>query len=215
MEFLKGLFESGALDFEAFSKAVADKGFKIADLSKGEYVSKLKYDDDLSAKDNQINDLTEQINQRNTDLQALQEQMKNAQGDESKVNELNAQLTKMQEDYNKSKDKYEKQIASQQYEFAVKEFANEQKFTSAAAKRDFIRCMVDKKLHMENGKLVGATDYLSTYKAENTDSFVVDNPDPKPQFVDTTKQKQPEEKRNPFLDVMNFTGVRPQNNKEN
>lgn len=213
MEFLKRLFENGALDFEAFSKAVTDNGFKLADLSKGEYVSKLKYDDDLNARDNQINDLTGQINQRNTDLQTLQEQMQNAKGDESKVNELTAQITKMQEDYNKSKDKYEKQIANQQYEFAVKEFANEQKFTSAAAKRDFIRSMVDKKLQMENGKLVGATDYLESYKTENSDSFTVDVQEPKPQFVDTTKQKQPEPKENPFISAMNFTGVRPKNNQ--
>lgn len=208
MDFLKGLFENGALDFEAFSKALTDKGIKLADLSKGDYVSKLKYEDDLGAKDSQINDLTGQINQRNTDLQTLQEQLKNVQGDESKVNELNAQLSKMQEDYNKSKDKYEKQIASQQYEFAVKEFANEQKFTSAAAKRDFIRSMVDKKLQMENGKLVGATDYLESYKTDNADSFTVVTQEPKPTFVDTTTKKQPEEKVNPFLEAMNFTGVR-------
>ena len=73
-------------------------------------------DDDLSSKDNQIKDLTGQINQRNTDLQALQEQMNNAQGDASKVAELTGRITKMQDEYNKSKDKYEKQIAKQQYE---------------------------------------------------------------------------------------------------
>ena len=214
MEFLKELFESGALDFDAFSKAITEKGIKLADLSKGDYVSKLKYDDDLNAKSNQIKDLTQQINQRNTDLQSLQEQMKNAQGDESKVSELNAQITKMQEEYNKSKDKYEKQIATQQYEFAVKEFANEQKFTSAAAKRDFIRSMVDKKLQMENGKLIGAGDYLESYKADNADSFTIPMQEPKPQFVDTTKQKQPEDKVNPFISAMHFTGVRPNNKKE-
>ena len=211
MEFLKELFNNGALDYDAFSKLVTDKGFKIADLSKGDYVSKLKYDDDLGAKDTQITNLTGQINQRNTDLQTLQQQMENAKGDESKVNELTAQITKMQEDYNKSKDKYEKQIASQQYEFAVKEFANEQKFTSAAAKRDFIRSMVDKKLQMENGKLVGASDYLESYKADNTDSFIASAPETKPQFVDTTVQKQPTDKPNPFISAMNFTGVRPRN----
>ena len=215
MDFLKVLFENGAIDWDTFSKAVTAKGYKLADLSKGDYVSKSKYDDDLSSKDNQINDLTGQINQRNTDLQALQEQMNNVQGDASKVAELTGQITKMQDEYNKSKDRYEKQIAKQQYEFAVKEFANTQKFSSNAAKRDFIHSMTEKGLTFENGKLVGANDYLEEYKQDNADSFVADNPEHKPQFVDTTKQKQPEEKRNPFLDVMNFTGVRPQNNKEN
>ena len=41
MEFLKELFTE-ALTFEAFSKACTEKGIKLADLSKGEYVAKGK-----------------------------------------------------------------------------------------------------------------------------------------------------------------------------
>ena len=215
MDFLKALFESGALDWDTFSKAVTDKGYKLADLSQGAYVSKTKYDDDINAKTNQINDLTGQITQRNTDLQDLQAKMEAAQGDSGKLTEVTSQLTKLQEDYNKSKDKYEKQLAKQQYEFAVKEFANEQKFTSGAAKRDFIRSLTEKGLQLENGKIVGAMDYLDTYKAENTDAIATDDPvNNKPQFVDTTKKQGGEIKENPFLQAMNFTGVRPEPKKD-
>ena len=41
MDFLKELFTE-ALTFEAFSKACTEKGIKLADLSKGEYVAKGK-----------------------------------------------------------------------------------------------------------------------------------------------------------------------------
>lgn len=214
MEFLKGLFENGALDWDTFSKVVGEKGYKIADLSQGGYVSKNKYDDDLNAKTNQINDLTGQINQRNTDLQALQEKMNNAEGDTAKINELTSQIAKLQDDYSKSEDKYKKQIAKQQYEFAVKEFANTQKFSSNAAKRDFIHNMNEKGLNFENGKLVGANDYLEEYKKENADSFVPEENTPKPQFTNTTTNQPTNEKTNPFLRAMHFTGVRPEIKKE-
>lgn len=208
MDFLKVLFENGAIDWDTFCKAVTEKGFKIADLSQGAYVSKNKYDDDINAKTTQINDLTGQINQRNADLQDLQSKMEAAQGDTSKLTEVTNQLNQFQENYNKMENKYKTQIAKQQYEFAVKEFANEQKFTSAAAKRDFIRSLTDKGLQIENGKIVGAIDYLNTYKQENTDAIAVE--DNKPQFVNTTNKKTDEPKPNPFLEAMNFTGVRPE-----
>lgn len=213
MEFLKSLFENGAIDWDTFSKVVSEKGYKIADLSQGGYVSKNKYDDDLNAKTTQINDLTGQINQRNTDLQALQEKMNNVQGDATKVTELTNQITKLREDYTKSENKFKEQIAKQQYEFAVKEFANSQKFSSSAAKRDFIHNMNKKGLNFENGKLVGANDYLEEYRKDNADSFIVDVPEPKPQFTSTAKQ-QPTQKLNPFLSAMHFTGVRPEYKKD-
>ena len=62
MDFLKGLFENGAIDWDTFCKAVTDEGFKLADLSQGAYVSINKYNDDLGARDTQINDLKYLIN---------------------------------------------------------------------------------------------------------------------------------------------------------
>ena len=41
MEFLKELFAQ-PLSYDEFAKAVTEKGYKLADLSKGEYVSKGK-----------------------------------------------------------------------------------------------------------------------------------------------------------------------------
>ena len=60
MDFLKELFdkaENGALTYAEFAEAVKSGGLKLADLSKGDYVSKKKYEDDLSGKDSIIADL--------------------------------------------------------------------------------------------------------------------------------------------------------------
>ena len=57
MEFLKVLFENGAITWEQFVQGVATKGLKIGDLSSGEYVDKRKHNDTLADKDNVINKL--------------------------------------------------------------------------------------------------------------------------------------------------------------
>lgn len=44
MEFLKEIFSQRALTFEQFNAAVIEKGFKLANLSQGQYVDKQKFD---------------------------------------------------------------------------------------------------------------------------------------------------------------------------
>ncbi len=69
MEFLKVLFENGAVTWDQFAKGVKDKGLKIADLSEGNYVSKQKYDNDVHTKDTQIETLNKNIKTRDDDLE--------------------------------------------------------------------------------------------------------------------------------------------------
>ena len=99
MELLKALFADGALDWEQFSAKVKEAGYKLADLSKGEYVSTAKYNDELSAKDTQINNLTEQITKRDADLQTLNDSLSKLKDNEGEATTLREQLTKLQEDY--------------------------------------------------------------------------------------------------------------------
>ena len=47
MEELQELFGENALSYEDFTKAVEEKGMKLANLSAGGYVAKSKYDDDV------------------------------------------------------------------------------------------------------------------------------------------------------------------------
>lgn len=58
MDFLKDLFPQ-PLSFEEFVKAVESKGYKLADLSKGEYVAKGKLDDALAKNKTLTKDITE------------------------------------------------------------------------------------------------------------------------------------------------------------
>ena len=184
MEFLKVLFENGAVTWDQFAKGVKDKGLKIADLSEGNYVSKQKYDNDVHTKDTQIETLNKNIKTRDDDLEDLKNQLEAAGNDKEKLKELTGKFNTLQTDYNTAKTDYEGKLQKQRYEFAVKEFAHTQTFTSAAAKREFIRSMNENELNMDNETILGANDFLEKYKKENADSFATDNDDKKPKFAE-------------------------------
>lgn len=194
MDFLKALFEGiegGALTYEQFASAAKASGIKLADLSKGEYVAKKKYEDDLSGKDSVIADLNATIDTRNTDLKSLQEKLDKAGTDSTQIESLSGELEKLRKDYDKATKDYNSKLQAQAYEFAVKDFASNQSFSSNAAKRDFINSMLAKKLPMENGNIMGANDYMAEYAKENGDAFAVANDEPKqpenlPKFASNT-----------------------------
>jgi hypothetical protein len=218
---LKDLFdkaEGGVLTYDQFMAAAQESKAKFVDLSEGQYVAKQKYDDDLSARDTRITTLDDTIKTRDTDLANLRQQLEAAGTDATKLATLTADFSNLQSKYDKDTKAYEKQLKDQAYKFAVRDFANQHKFTSAAAKRDFVNTMLAKNLAIENDVIVGATDFVTAYTKDNADAFVVEQPPvtppvvDKPHFVDpTTPQGNPAGKANPFN--FNFTGVRPHETK--
>lgn len=97
MEFLKELFTQ-PLSYEDFEKAVNAKGFKIADLSKGEYVAKGKFDD-LQNKNKALN---EQITTLNADMQALKDNNATAEDYKAKFEKLNADIAQQKAEAEKA-----------------------------------------------------------------------------------------------------------------
>ena len=212
MDSLKELFGDEALTFEQLSAKVSEKGLKIADLSTGNYVAKKKYEDEVNAKEGSISDLQEQLKLRDKDLKELKSQLSDGSKDsETKIADLTAQVTKLQSDYKNATNEYEKKLSSQAYEFAVREHANGIKFTSEAAKREFIREMISADLKMQNDTIVGATDFETAYRGTNADSFVVETPAPepedkKPMFVQpSTPSQNTTTDENPFLAAFGFS----------
>ena len=221
---LKDLFdkaEGGALTYDQLMAAAGTA--KFVDLTEGNYVAKQKYTDDLAARDTRITTLDDTLKARDADLANLRQQLESAGNDATKLGELNTQFANLQSKYDRDTKAYQKQLQAQAYQFAVKSFANEQAFTSAAARRAFARAMTEKNLQMENDTIIGATDFLTAYKAENADSFVTAPATPpvtepvvtKPHFVDTVQpQGNPTAGENPFLSAFNFAGVRAHPNSK-
>ena len=188
--------ENGTLTYAQFEEAIKTSGAKFADLSEGKYVSKAKYDDDIKAKDSSIEQLNGTIAQRDTDLADLQNKLKDAGTDATKLSELQTSFDDLQTKYTEATKAYQQQLADQKYEFAVKEFANGKEFSSQAAKRDFIRSLMNEKLKMKNDTIIGADDFATAYATDNADAFVskkepevappAEGNATKPQFVSST-----------------------------
>ena len=215
---LKEIFdkaEDGTLTYDQFMAAVTEGKAKFVDLSEGDYVAKQKYTDDLAARDTRIATLDTTLKDRDADLANLKTQLQNAGNDSEKLSTLNTQFSELQSKYDKETKAYQKQLKDQAYKFAVTEFANQQKFTSKAAKRDFEQSMLAKNLQMENDVIIGATDFMTAYSQENEDAFVKEdagaqNPSqPAPHFVGSTNSGADNNGSNSNPFDFNFIGVRP------
>lgn len=156
---LKDLFKDGALTYEQLQAACSDAKIQLGDIS--DYTPKSQYDE-LQAK----------LTERENDIGELNKKLSAAKEAGEKAATLTAELEALQEKYKKESDDFKANLNKQAYEFAVKEFANSKKFSSEAAKRDFISSLNNKKLTLENGKILGAEDFLTVYSAANSDAFV-------------------------------------------
>lgn len=182
--------ENGTLTWEQFQAAMGDA--KFVDLTEGHYVSKQKFDDEVSQKDKRIEELTTTIGTRDSDLATLQQTLKDA-GDIEALKAASKNLADLQKKYDKETKDYQAKLTKQAYEFAVKEFANSKSFSSNAAKRDFIQSMLAKNLNLEDGRIIGAEDFVEIYSKDNADAFVVKKDEsPKPKFAEGTGAKKPE-----------------------
>lgn len=191
--FAKATTENKALTVEEFNRIAQESKAKFTDLAEGKYVDRQKYLDELAAKDTQIAGLNETITKRDTDLQTLQTQLKDAGTDAGKLEELTGSLAQLQEKYTHDVENLKGQLTHQAYEFAVRDFAAKQKFSSTAAQRDFVANMIAKNLPMESGVILGADDFMKVYAKENKDAFYQDPPKndppvqtPPPQFSMST-----------------------------
>ncbi len=216
---IKELFdkgENGTLDYATFEKLMKENNAKFVDLSEGAYVSKDKFENEVASKDGQITQLNDTIKARDKDLKDLKTQLKEAGTDSEKLTELETQLSSLQTQYKQDTDNYKTQLSKQAYEFAVKDFANSKKFSSNAAKRDFISSMIAKELKMEGDKILGADDFVNAYSTDNADAFVVEKPQeeaesakPKPTFGQPTTPQIDAQKETGNNFGFNFVGVRP------
>lgn len=220
---IKELFdksENGTLDYATFEKLMKEGNAKFVDLSEGNYVSKDKYENEVSGKENQITQLNDTIKARDKDLKDLKSQLKEAGTDSEKLTELETQLGNLQTQYKQDTDNYKAQLSKQAYEFAVKDFANGKKFSSNAAKRDFISSMIAKELKMDGDKILGADDFVTAYSTDNADAFVVEQPKseepktPKPTFSQPTSPNIDSKQNNTAGFGFNFIGVRQRPKEE-
>ncbi len=229
MEFLKALFENGeALTYDQLAEKVRAGKLNVVNISDGSYVSKAKFDDKVGTLSQQVTDLQGQITQRDTDLKDLQGKLTSAQADAGKLGDVQTAFTDLQTKYTTDKQEWEQKHQQQAYEFMVRERTNGLKFSSPAAKRDFIREVNEKGLKVDGDTLLGYEDFVTKYKADNPGALVDSTPapgnDPSAQpgnspsapekqptiVLPNTQQPAPEKSAFGF----HFNGVRPKPSEE-
>ena len=167
------------------------KHVRFADLSEGGYVSVDKFNAQVNGLNQQVKDLQGQLASRDTDITGLQEKLTAATADASKLVEVQQQLTGLQAKYTKDQKDWETKTTKQRKEFMLRERANGLKFTSEAAKRDFLGQANVKDFQLDGETLIGYNEFFDKYKAENPTAFVeekpadppADPPAPKPNIV--------------------------------
>ena len=203
--------EDMGLEKDVIDKIMTENGSDIQNARNSE---KGKFDTERTTLQGQINDLQGQVTQRDTDLADLQSKLTAAQADAGKLTEAQQALTGLQSKYDTERQEWANRNAQQAYEFAVKTAAGDLKFTSAAAKRDFVRSAIEKKMTMEGDKILGFSDYVTAYKTADPGAFVVETPPadstpapPKPDIVLPPSGSPPAPDGKGFN--FHFNGVRP------
>lgn len=144
-----------------------------------------------SERDTYKDKYDEDIKKRDSDIKDLQKKLKDAGTDTEKLSKLETELDTLQGTYKTAKADYEKKLADQAYDFAIKEKVAGLKFTSNSAKKAFLADITADRLKMKDGDLIGFDDYVSKYKEQDAGAFVTEQTDPetKPHFTSKVQNK--------------------------
>lgn len=105
-------------------------------------------------------------------------------------NDVQKQLNDAKTAIKAAQDEAARQIAERDYNDALRAELDKMKFTSAAAKRDLLSYLKEKKMSLEDGQLIGFNDNVERYKAENPDALATEG-NPKPKFTEPNDGGKP------------------------
>ncbi len=163
MEFLKELFNE-PLSYEAFVKAVKEKGIKLTDLSKGNYVDKDKF---IKA-DEALKNANETINTLNSEVEKLKNSNASAEDWKNKFEDLQKTI-KANEEAEKKKQ------ADLELTTAIEAVFGDKKFTSEYVRTGIIADM-KKEIEKPENKGMGYDKIFETLTKDKEGIFANPNP---------------------------------------
>jgi len=148
-------------------------GLELTDEQKGT-IEKKGWGEVISVaeSDKKVQKVQAQLDNANEKLSQTEEALKafdgvDAEGMKKKIAEL--------EQANKDKDaKYQKDLQARDYHDAIEKLTADVKFSSNAAKKQFIADLEKEPLQMRDGKVLGFEDYLKGVQESDPDSFAKD-----------------------------------------
>ena len=148
--------------------------------------------------------LKTQLSERNNDLAEIQKKIGNQE-------ELENQLSSLQDKYSKDPADLQNKLDSQALSFAAEKFVNGYEFSSEYAKKAVLAEFMSKNFSRdESGNFVGAKDWFEDLKKNSPTAFKVEEPeptgDPKPRF---TKGNEPQPKKVGLSEMMKHKNENP------
>lgn len=120
--------------------------------------------------------------------QKLEEQKKEIQKRDDTINELTEKVktydgvdvAKLQSDLSEWEEKYNKDMAAKDKDFAKRMYFSTIQFNSNLAKKAAMEAFDEKNLEFKDGKFVGADEFIEDLKKSDPQAFRSTDPDPKP-----------------------------------
>lgn len=198
-EFLKALFgtnEDGtpkALTFDQLTAAIAaNKDLKLVNLADGGYVAKEKFD----AKVTELEGVQTQLKDANTTIQSYKDM---------DVDGIKQSVKDWETKYNTDTAALQQKLTEQELDFAARTYLNGFKYANDLVKDQIYTKFMEKKFSRENGKFLGADDFMAEMKKQYPSAFVEDAPPATPPANDPANgQNQPAGAQPPY-----FTSQQP------
>lgn len=155
MEFLKELFQE-PLSYDAFEKAVEEKGFKLADISKGEYVVKDKFDKANKA----LKDATETISNLTGEMQTLKDNNASVEDWQSRFEALDKDIKEKEAVAKAEREKAEREadITNRYNAVCVDKDGKPLEFIHEAVKNEYLRKFGEALSNIDSTEFKGKSD---------------------------------------------------------
>lgn len=211
-EFLEKLFgtpkegeQPRSMTYAELEAAIdADKDIQLANLAAGGYVTQADFD----AKALELDGVQQQLTNANTTIQSYKDM---------DIDGIKQSVTNWETKYNTDTQKLKDDLAAQAYEHACDMAAMGIKFSSNGARKAFVSDLQDKKLALEDGKLLGLDDFVKAYKETDPGAFASETPPPNetptnlPYFSKSTGDSgdKPPKNKPSLLEMMKFKNAHP------
>ena len=144
-----------------------------------------------------------------TNKQTLDEANAQIEGIKAGAEEWKTKYETAQAEVQKAKEQFEADMKAKDYEYAVNNYMSNFNFVDDVVKETVFNHFKSKEFKLEEGKFLGADDYMKDYQEKHKALFVQDekNTEHIPTFVKSTTTQQPPDTSKEFN--FNFAGVRP------
>lgn len=147
--------------------------------------------------------LKQKLSDLETELDATKQTLDNANSEITSYKNMDIdKIKKSAEDwktkYETEKDAWETEKIERETRYATEKAVETLKFTSNSAKKAFINDLLDAKLPLQEGAIMGLTDYIDKYKKTDPDAFKTDETLPPKITVPTNGGKLPQSDGKPM-----------------